>query len=205
MHHPRLRLTALVLTLMLLISGCAAAEQPAASPAAEPVQTAEPAAAETASANTAATPAPWSMNDKGMPFLLFDTEGSPMTFADLKGKVVYLNFFTTWCYYCKVEMPELFKLHQTYGDGLEVVLIHVPSDDTEEAAVQYLKDNGFDSMRMVEDKDFLLTTMYQLEGFPLSVVIDKNGYLAWYQPGAMTYEQMEKAVHTAGLETPAGN
>ncbi len=206
MHRSRLLLTALVLSIMLFITGCAAAEQPTttaapvSSPSAQPEATAQPEAVTTA-ALPGATPAPLSLNAKGMPYLTFDDPAFPMTFSELKGKVIYLNFFTTWCYYCTVEMPELFKLHQTYGDDLQVVLIHVPSNDTEAAAIQYLKDNGFDSMRMVEDKDMSLTSFYQLEGFPLSVVIDKDGYLSTYQPGAMTYEQMESAVTTAGLET----
>lgn len=202
MHHPRLRMTVLMLALLLLISGCAAAEQPSATPPAEPVQTAEPAATETASANTAADPDPWSFNDKGMPYLLFDTDDSPMTFSDLRGKVVYLNFFTSWCPPCKQEMPDILKLQQTYGEELQVVLLHVPDRDTEENARKFLKDNGLDSLRMVEDKNFVLTSRYQLEGYPLSVFIDKDGYLAAYQPGGMTYEMMEKALQMAGLQAP---
>jgi len=208
MHRSRFALTALLLSLMLFVTGCATAEQPMATATPVPSSTVQPEAtaqpeAVTTAAVPGATPEPWSLNDKGMPYLTFDDPAFPMTFTDLKGKVVYLNFFTTWCYYCKVEMPELFKLHQTYGDDLQVVLIHVPSNDTEEAAIAYLKENGFDSMRMVEDENMILTQMYQLEGFPLSVVIDKDGYLAHYQPGAMTYEQMEAAIKAGGVETAA--
>jgi thiol-disulfide isomerase/thioredoxin len=199
MHHPRLRLTALLLTLLLLLTGCAAAEN--ASPT--PVPTIEPAAMETAAvAGTDATPAPWSTNDKGTPYLLFDTDDSPMTFSDLKGKVVYLNFFTSWCPPCKEELPDILKLQQAYSEELTVVLIHVPDRDTEEAARQYLKDNGLDSLRMVEDKDLILTSRYQLEGYPLSVFIDKDGYLAAYQSGGLTYELMEQALQMAGIQTP---
>lgn len=204
MHRSRLLFIALALALLLSVTGCAAAEQPTATAtpiaSATPQPTAQP-EVPAAGAMTLATPEPMTLNDKGMPYLTFDDPSFPMTFSDLKGKVIYLNFFTSWCYYCKVEMPELLKLDQAYGDDLAVVLIHVPSNDTKEAGEQYLKDNGFDSMRMVEDKDMILTQMYQLEGFPLSVVIDKDGYLSTYQPGAMTYEQMESAVKTAGLET----
>jgi len=197
MHYSRLRLTAVLLSLMLLISSCAAAEQPTATPTVEPVQTQEPAAA-----TMVAEPTPPPENEKGMPYLLYDLESSPMTFSDLKGKVVYLNFFTSWCPPCKEELPDILKLQQTYGDELAVVLIHVPDRDTEEAARQYLKDNGLDSLRMVEDTNFLLTSFYQLEGYPLSVFIDKDGYLAVYQGGGMTYDMMEEAVQMAGFQAP---
>ena len=201
MFTSRLRLTALLLTLLLLLSGCATAENASPTPTEIPAATVEPAATETTAVDDAA-PAPWSMNDQGMPFLLFDTDDSPMTFSDLTGKVVYLNFFTSWCPPCKQEMPDILKLQQTYSEELQVVLIHVPDRDTEESARQFLKDNGLDSLRMVEDKDFVLTTRYQLEGYPLSVFIDKEGHLAYYQPGGMTYELMEKAVQMAGIEAP---
>lgn len=191
MHHPHLRLTALMLSLLLLLSGCAAAEQ------ASPTPTLEPAATQ-----QAAVPTPLPTNEKGMPYLLSDMEGSPMTFSDLKGKVVYLNFFTSWCPPCQQEMPDILKLQQAYSEDLTVVLIHVPDRDTEDAAKQFLKDNGLDSLRMVEDANFFLTSFYQLEGYPLSVFIDKEGYLAAYQPGAMTYELMEKALQMAGLQAP---
>jgi thiol-disulfide isomerase/thioredoxin len=104
---------------------------------------------------------------------------------------------------CKEELPYILKLAQTYGDELTVVLIHVPDRDTEDAARKYLKDNGLDSLRMVEDKDFVLTGFYQLEGYPLSVFIDKDGYLAAYQSGGLTYELMEKALQMAGIQTTA--
>jgi hypothetical protein len=55
---------------------------------------------------------------------------------------------------------------------------------------------------MVEDKDLILTSRYQLEGYPLSVFIDKDGYLAAYQSGGLTYELMEQALQMAGIQTP---
>lgn len=191
MHHPRLRLTALMLALVFVLTGCATAEK------ASPTPTIVPAATQ-----QAALPTPPPTNEKGMPYLLNEIDGSPMTFSDLKGKVVYLNFFTSWCPPCKEELPDILKLQQTYGEELAVVLIHVPDRDTEDAARKYLKDNGLDSLRMVEDKDFLLTSFYQLEGYPLSVFIDKDGYLAAYQSGGLTYEMMETALQMAGIQTP---
>ncbi len=208
MHRSRFALTALLLSLVLFVSGCAAAEQPSAtatpapSSAVQTEATAQPEAVVTA-AVPGATPEPWTLNDKGMPYLTFDDPSFPMTFSNLKGKVIYLNFFTSWCPPCQAEMPHILKLSQTYGDDLAVVLIHVPDRDTEETARQYLKDNGLDSLNMVEDANMVLTTMYQLTGYPLSVFIDKDGYLAAYQPGGMTYEQMEQAVQMAGLPAPS--
>ncbi len=207
MQRSRFTLNALLLSLMLFVTGCATAEQPAVaatpvpSPSAQAEATAQPEAVITA-AIPGAVPEPWSLNDKGMPYLTFDDPAFPMTFSDLKGKVVYLNFFTSWCPPCQEEMPDILKLSQTYGEDLAVVLIHVPDRDPEDTARQYLKENGLDSLRMVEDANFTLTGMYQLTGYPLSVFIDKDGYLAAYQPGGMTYEMMEQAVQMAGLPAP---
>ena len=198
MKNYRLRLFALIFSMLFFITACGAAEQKQASPTAaqESIQpTATPAAAD-----DAAEPA--SENEKGMPYLLNDLEGSPLVFSELKGKVIILNFFTTWCTYCKIEMPDLLKLQEKYGEELQVILIHVPDGETEEDARKFLKDNGFDSLRMVEDSTGMLAYYFQLEGYPLSVAIDREGYLLYYQPGMLTYEQMEKIVQEGVLTAP---
>ncbi len=196
MKHPRLRLTALLLGLALILTACATAEQAAPTPTTAPTSV----AAATPTPVALGTPVP--TNAKGMPFLLNDFEGSPVVFSELKGKVVYLNFFTSWCPYCVQELGDLKKLQEKYGEDLALILVHVPDNDPEETARQYLKDNGYDGLRMAEDSNFFLANYYQLEGYPLSVVIDKEGYLSVYQPGAMTFEQMEQAVKSAGLISP---
>ena len=188
MKHPRLRLGALLLCMTLVLSACATAEQAAPALTATPTPVA------------LGTPVP--TNAKGMPYLLNDDERSPIVFSEQKGKVVYLNFFTSWCPYCVQELGDLKKLQEKYGEDLALILVHVPDNDPEETARQYLKDNGYDTLRMAEDGNFFLTNYYQLEGYPLSVVIDKEGYLAIYQPGALTFDQMEQAVQSAGLLPP---
>jgi thiol-disulfide isomerase/thioredoxin len=197
MNHPRLRLSALLLCLTLLLSACAAAEQAVPTPTVTPssVVTTAP-----RSPVVLGTPVP--TNAKGMPYLLNDFEGSPIIFSELKGKVVYLNFFTSWCPYCVQELGDLKKLQEKYGEALALILVHVPDNDPEETARQYLKDNGYDALRVAEDANFFLANYYQLQGYPLSVIIDREGFLAAYQPGALTFEQMEQAVQSAGLVPP---
>jgi len=192
MMKSRFRMAALLLSLMLVLSSCAIAEQKQSASTPTPEASAENV--------SASTPAP--ENEEGMPYLLNDLEGSPLVFSELKGKLVLLNFFTTWCTYCKEEMPDLLKLQQKYGEDLTVILIHVPDGETEEDAKAFVKENGLDSLRMVEDADQFLASYYQLEGYPLSVIIDKEGYLMYYQPGMLTYEQMEQIAQEGGLTAP---
>ena len=64
-----------------------------------------------------------------MSFTLKNTKGDPLRLADYKGKVLFLNFWATWCVPCKVEIPVLIELQDRYRDqGLEVVGVVVMDD-----------------------------------------------------------------------------
>lgn len=155
-------------------------------------------AAPSATASPAATTAP---NDSGMPFLLDDNDGAPVKLSDWKGLPTYLNFFTTWCGYCKAEMPDLKALQEKYGENLRVVLVHVPSGEDEQTARDYLAANGLDQMNFVEDNGFF-EYMYGISGFPMSVIIDKDGYLSSVYSGAIDSDTMAEAVEKAGATLP---
>lgn len=67
--------------------------------------------------------------DAAPPFTLSATDGSSLTFAALKGKPVYLNFFAAWCGPCRVETPSIVALSRRYAArGLRVVGVDVGED-----------------------------------------------------------------------------
>ena len=150
-------------------------------------------------AETAAPTTP--PNAAGRPYLLDDWEDAPVTLSEWKGKVTFLNFFTTWCTYCQREMPDLKALQEKYGDALRVVLVHIPSGENEETARAFLKENDLEDLTFVEDNGFF-AYMYDIEGYPLSVVMDAEGYLSDYFPRAIEAATMEEAVIAAGVVLP---
>ena len=111
------------------------------------------------------------------PAVTFETvDGKKMSLEDLKGKVVFLNFWATWCGPCRQEMPELIKLHTNYKDrGLVVVGLSTDESATELDA--FLKANplpytiGRATQEMGKDFD--------IKGIPLSILIDKTGKIVF--------------------------
>jgi len=97
--------------------------------------------------------------------------------ADLRGQVVFVNFWASWCVPCRDEQPVLEKLWRQYRNQ-GVVFLGVDYVDTEPAALQYLKDfdvtypNGPDLGTKISPK-------YHITGVPESFLVDRQGNVAW--------------------------
>ena len=87
-----------------------------------------------------------------VPDLAFDKpDGSPITSADLKGKVVLLNIWATWCVPCREEMPQLNALQSELGgDGFEVVALNIDKGGPEKAE-QFLEETGATDLKAYYD------------------------------------------------------
>jgi thiol-disulfide isomerase/thioredoxin len=96
----------------------------------------------------------------------------------LDGQVVLVNFWTSWCQPCKVEMPDLQELHDTFaarGDmPRQFSVIGVAVDDNLPAIQKFIAETGI-SFPVYYDKGGLSTTRYALAGFPESVFLDADG------------------------------
>ena len=158
---------------------------------------------ETDSSNTSET----SKEETSIPafdFTLTDQYGKEHTLSDYKGKVVFLNFWATWCPPCKKEMPDIEELYQEYNlNQDEVVFLGVanPSsleypnnqDGTEDEIIQFLDDNGY-SFPTLFDKTGEVLYDYYISAFPTTFMIDKEGNIVGYVPGMMTREIMESVI-----------
>jgi len=115
--------------------------------------------------------------DDGTSYQLTDLAGKPIRLADLRGKAVWLNFFTTWCPPCQAEVPILREMAQRYRDrGLELVGVSVqetsPADVAAYAATYQLPYTiGFDGSGKIFRE-------YKAYGLPTQVFIDPNGVIA---------------------------
>ena len=121
-------------------------------------------------------------------FLSMTPEGKKMGNDDLKGKLVVLNFWATWCPPCRLEMPSMERLYQEFkGEGLEIVAINFM--EREKAIKLFLKENGF-SFPVLLDKKGEIARNYGVHGLPVTYLIARNGnllarsvgYKDWYKP-----------------------
>lgn len=144
-------------------------------------------------------------------FTLTDQYGNVHTLSDYKGKVVFLNFWATWCPPCQEEMPYIEQLYREYGENTgDVVFLGVANpksaqypqsqDVTVPEITAFLQENGY-TFPTVFDESGDTFYDYQITAFPTTFMIDKNGDIYGYVPGALTKAQMENIIE----ETAGGN
>jgi cytochrome c biogenesis protein CcmG/thiol:disulfide interchange protein DsbE len=115
---------------------------------------------------------------KAPPFTL-DVLGSSesRSLADLKGKVVLLNVWATYCIPCKVEMPSIERLHQRFRDkGLHVVAVSVDRGMSDSAVKVFADELGV-TFEMLRDTTDTIKRAYLTTGVPETFVIDRDGVI----------------------------
>lgn len=137
-------------------------------------------------------------------FTLLDQYGNEHTLSEYQGKVVFLNFWATWCGPCKTEMPHIQELYEEYGENSgDVVFLGVASPKTaenkytqegsEEDARQFLSDNGYTFPTLMDVTGTILAS-YGISAFPTTFMIDTDGNVYGYVPGMITKDIMEQII-----------
>lgn len=106
-------------------------------------------------------------------FTLKDLNGNTVTMDSFKGKVVFLDFWASWCGPCKEELPELELLYKKYGkDGFEVIGVSV--DKSESNIAEFLKKRPV-SFTILTNIKGDVAEAYGLPGMPTGYIIGKDG------------------------------
>lgn len=109
-------------------------------------------------------------------------DGSAFTLSDMRGKVIMLNFWATWCGPCVGEMPAFPRLVEKYGDDLALVAVNLGDD---KATVQaFLDKNGYSDLTVILDEDYSVSNIYPTDAIPYTVMIDRNGKISAIEVGA---------------------
>ena len=132
---------------------------------------------------------------------LTDQFGNTHTLSDYKGKVIFLNFWATWCGPCRNEMPDIQKLYDEYsaqGEDAEVVILGIagPGIGQEESAEEiadFMTENGY-TYPVLMDTSGEMFTQYGISAFPTTFMIDKDGNVYGYVPGQMTEDIMRSII-----------
>jgi peroxiredoxin len=130
-------------------------------------------------------------------FTLEDLSGKTWTFAELRGKVVLVNFWATWCPPCRKEMPDLEALYGRFeSKGLVVLGI----SDEEAAKVEpFIRERNV-SFPVLLDPGRKVNEMFVVEGIPKSFVYDREGKLVAQSIDMRTQKQFLEMLGKAGLE-----
>ena len=125
----------------------------------------------------------------GPDFELKDPAGKQLNLKELRGKVVFLNFWATWCPPCIEEMPAMEKLHQELKkDGL--VILAVNFQEGPERVKEFLAKHNLTFTALL-DRDGKVSELYQAWALPVSVVINKRGEIAARAMGSKDWHSAE--------------
>lgn len=117
------------------------------------------------------------------------TDGRTIRSSELKGKVVLVNFWATWCPYCRKEKPVINAFWNDHRQqGFEVLSISV--DDTPEQVRAYMQENDYRFMAGVMN-DELRAVFGSPSKIPASFVLDKNGVITHKVSGQLHYKRLE--------------
>jgi peroxiredoxin len=120
------------------------------------------------------------IEEKAPDFVLTDLQGQKFRLSDHRGKrPVLIIFSTTWCTFCKAEIPHFKALHATYAkQGLEIVNIDI--QESQEKVSKFTAQNQL-PYRVLLDQDGTVSGVYDVRGVPTMVLVDRNGLIVCRQ------------------------
>lgn len=140
-------------------------------------------------------------------FTLKGENGRPIKLSDYRGKLVFLNFWATWCLPCVEEMPEMEKLNNTFKDR-KFQMLAVSVDTDWDVVKQFYKAHNL-TIPAALDPGHQISGLYKVFKFPETFLIDANGYVVrhtwsehWANPRVMSLvdsliQQQEARQNTA--------
>ena len=135
---------------------------------------------------------------KAPDFTVLDENGNEVRLSDFRGKPVVLNFWATWCYYCKVEMPDF---NQAYAKHPEVQFLMVNATDgvqeTVEGVKKFIAEAGYD-FDVFFDTEYSAINAYHITGFPATFFIDAQGNLIARASGMIDAATLERGIAMLG-------
>lgn len=127
-------------------------------------------------------------------FTLETLDHQPVTLADLRGKVVIINFWASWCAPCRLEMPALQQAYEAYqGKGVVILAVNLTAQDAIAEAEKFVQELGL-TFPILLDEVGEVSEAYQVLGLPTTIFVNREGDIARTHLGPMTETQIEQFV-----------
>ena len=123
-------------------------------------------------------------------FQLRDMEGRIVSLSELRGKVVLVNFWATWCGPCRVEMPAMERLYRTY-DRKDFEILAVSTDAQGVAVTRPFQQENRLTFPILHDADFRVGLSYGARTLPMTFMVDRQGIVRQHIFGARDWEAPE--------------
>lgn len=128
-------------------------------------------------------------------FTVEDAAGNPVRLSDFQGKPAVVNFWASWCSPCKSEMPEFESAYAEYGEDIHFLMVNLTSDskETREQADALMAETGY-TFPVYYDTEGSAAAAYGIYSIPMTLFIDKDGYLVAYGSGMLTADSLQTGI-----------
>ena len=122
-------------------------------------------------------------------FKLEALDGHTVSLEKLRGKVVFLNVWATWCGPCREEMPSMETLYKEFKSNRDFVMLAVSQDTKGRAVVApYVEKNGYHFTILLDPENFI-SQNYDLSGVPETFIIDRKGQIVAHHMGGFDWSR----------------
>lgn len=135
-------------------------------------------------------------------FELIDIGGETHRLSSLKGKVVLLNFWASWCAPCRAEMPSLQRLLQLIGNEEFVILAVNLGESKEDIARFYFSINPPLTFTLLMDSDLAASQYWPVQGLPATFLLDRAGRVSHVSHGARRWDSDDAVIAIRRLLDP---
>lgn len=129
-------------------------------------------------------------------FELYNLDGDTVKLSDLKGKIVLINFWATWCVPCKVEMPLFEERYQLAGTDFEILAVNF--DEPEVEVRKFVDELGL-SFPILLDPGGEIQNLYRVRGYPTTFVVGEDGIIQYHHIGLLTKDQLDQYMTQLGV------
>jgi len=126
-------------------------------------------------------------------FTVTTFDGEEITLSDLKGRVVVVNFWGSWCGPCRAEAPDLQTVHENYQDE-GVVILGITYLDRREDSLTFIEELGLTYPNAPDPGTKIAEDQYHIQGAPESFIIDREGNIAHFQYGPITAPRLSEII-----------
>ena len=130
-------------------------------------------------------------------FNLLSLNGQSFSLEEMRGKPVLINFWATWCYPCKEEMPLLESIYAQHSEDLIVVGIN--QGEKEPDIKDFIEQEKISFLILLDEK-MKVGDLYEVSGYPTSIFIDKNGIIQAVYLGELTTDQLNHNLQLIGID-----